>query len=213
MGYGIPRKEDLIIEKPEKGQEFVLVKYKTDSDYDDPQLYLVSNYDKVSVSFGDDIVVSYTVADAKDKRMPNTTARVVAMFNDLTDGIMRTLYNTDYVSYLMELGVRWQGEKVICNITNPSQPKGSGSGGMSVTGQGEDGESIESSPFNGGESENGDNEGGNNGSKKGQKGSSGGSEKQQKGYDVGGFGEDKKLDSSATDEVLTGKIFTFKRKR
>ena len=213
MGYGIPRKEDLMIEKPEKGQEFVLVKYKTDSDYDDPQLYLVSNYDKVSLSFGDDVVVSYTVVDPKDKRMPNTTARVVAMFNDLTDGIMRTLYNTDYVSFLEELGVRWQGEKVICNITNPSQPKGSDTGGMSVTGQGEDGESIESSPSTDGTGGNGGNNGDNSKGNPRGGGTSAGKDNHQKGYDVGGFGEEKKLDSTATDEVLIGKIFTFKRKR
>ena len=204
MAYYTPRKEDMIIEKPEKGQEFCLVKYQTKNEYEDAQIYLVSNYDKVSVTFGDDVVVSYCPNGEKDHHLPNTTARVIAMLNDQSDEIFRTLYNKDYVSMLEEMEVKWHGEKIICNITNPSSPKGSGSGGMTVTGQDENGEPIDSSPST-------DSNGDNNGK------SSGKSSKEDKStgdkYDVGHFGEEKELKTDATDEVLVGKIFTFKRKR
>ena len=198
MAYYTPKKEDLIIEKPEQGQEFCLVKYQTKNEYEDAQIYLVSNYDKVSVTFGDDVVVSYSSANDKDYHLPNTTARVIAMLNDQSDEIFRTLYNKDYVSMLEEMNVKWHGENIICNITNPSSPMGSGSGGMTVTGQDENGEPVDSSPST-------DNEGSSGKSSKENSG--------QNGYDVGHFDEEKELKTDATDEVLVGKIFTFKRKR
>ena len=164
MAYGQQR-ENLPIEKIEKDMEFVLVKYQNKNEYTNPpKFYLVGNPDNVSVTFNDIVAVSHQRTDKSDTAMEAMTAKVIAMFNDLSDKILLTLLNETYEEFLeTDILANYHGEKIICNITDPMNPKGSNTGGNNANDSDENGEQISSSPSssNGNNGDNG-NQNGNN---------------------------------------------------
>lgn len=176
MAYNTPKRENLPIEKPTINCEFALVKYQIKNEYssDAPKLYLVGNPNHVSITFNDLVAVTHQNQGNGDATLPAQTAKVVAMFNDVTNTFFNKLLNKGYAEFLGELPVAYHGESIICNITDPMNPKGSNTGGNNVNDSDENGEQISSSPSTSGGNDGSDgNNGSNSSSGKGGKQSGG----------------------------------------
>ena len=142
--------EQLAIPNEFKG-DFVLVK-KSTQDAIETLLILAQNRERVSCTFGDYVVLS---DDNANNNIPFNVYQIVGLFNSDTDYIARHIRERRLRDLLDELNVKYYGQVVKVNVTNPNNPMGANTGGNTATANGDGEGATESSPSTNNPSNNG----------------------------------------------------------